>query len=135
MNTVSTQSGYHDYPLQVIEGELYEIWLYHNWNEPWKEPKSCIAISRVIPADFEDDEVWQILVDGTICEILRKRIFKTGTATQPEDLYSFSWAKGFRAHDIMPVKPLPNPTAYSFYTDTNCIIGSTVNYTTKGEPT
>lgn len=115
VNTIQAKiSGYRDYPLQVVEGELYEVWLKHDW----EEPKPCVTVSSVA-VGLEDG--WKVLVDGTIHEVLETRIFKTGTATRPDPPFGFPHIKNLPssvfAMSTVEVQPMKAPAGSLFYMD------------------
>ncbi len=112
-NIVLPRSGYRDYVLLVGAGELYEVWLHYSW----EEPKSCIVVKQLVHDGRE--QMWEVLVDGTVQKVFDAQIFRIGTATRPEPPYSFPG----HSINLMPT----TTTANLFYKFSN--------FTTKGEPT
>jgi len=140
-NITMTTSGYRAYHLRVIEGELYEVWLHYDW----EEPKPCVAISQIASVVVSPN--WEVLVDGTTQQVHEAQISRIGTATRPEPLYSFSGVKrvsfsgvkrvspSLFANEIVSVQPMTAPSGRMFLMDTNYVGDCTVNYITKGETT
>ena len=110
--TISTCSGFRAYHLRVIVGELYEVWLHHDW----EEPKPCVAVSQIASVVVSPN--WEILVDGTTQQVHEAQIFRIGTATRPENPYNFSH------YSISSANMTTDSLFYKFS-----------NFTTKGEPT
>ncbi len=111
-NIVLPRSGYRDYVLLVGAGELYEVWLHYSW----EEPKSCIVVKQLVHDGRE--QMWEVLVDGTVQKVFDAQIFRIGTATRPESPYNFSHYS---------ISSANMTTANLFYKFSN--------FTTKGEPT
>jgi hypothetical protein len=132
-NITMTTSGYRAYHLRVIEGELYEVWLHHGW----EEPKPCVAVSQIASVVVSPN--WEILVDGTTQQVHEVQIFRIGTATRPEPPYSFPGVKrvspALTANETFSVQPMTAPSGMKFLMDTNYVVDCAVNYITKGEPT
>jgi len=112
-NIVLPHTGYRDYVLMVSKGELYEVWLHHDW----EEPKPCVVVKQLVHDGRE--QMWEVLVDGTVQKVFDAQIFRIGTATRPESPYSFPG----HSINLMPT----TTTANLFYKFSN--------FTTKGEPT
>jgi len=114
-NIISIRPGYRDYHLQVIEGELYEVWLHHDW----EEPKPCVVVSQIASVVVSPN--WEILVDGTTQQVHETQIFRIGTATRPEPPYSFPGTKKVVAslfvNEIVSVQPMTAPTSMQFFMD------------------
>lgn len=114
-NITMTTSGYRAYHLRVIEGELYEVWLHHDW----EEPKPCVAVSQITSVVVSPN--WEILVDGTTQQVHETQIFRIGTATRPEPPYSFPGVKRVVAslfvNEIVSVQPMTAPTSMQFFMD------------------
>ena len=111
-NIVSALPGYRDYHLRVIEGELYEVWLHHDW----ETPKPCVVVKHL--AFDAREHNWEVLVDGTVQKVYDAQIFRIGTATRPENPYNFSH------YSISSANMTTESLFYKFS-----------DYTTKGEPT
>lgn len=109
---VLPRSGYRDYVLLVGKGELYEVWLHHDW----EAPKPCVVVKHLVHDGRE--HMWEVLVDGNVQKVFDAQIFRIGTATRPEGPYSFSHYSTYSADMTM---------ANLFYKFSD--------YTTKGEPT
>jgi len=111
-NIVLPRSGYRDYVLMVSKGELYEVWLHHDW----EEPKPCVVVKHL--AFDAREHNWEVLVDGTVQKVYDVQIFRIGTATRPEAPHSF-----------------PGRSTYSANMTTANLFYKFSNFTTKGEPT
>jgi len=107
--------GWRHYELDIIVGELYEVWLHHDW----AEPKTCVPVDRAFT--FLGDPDWKILVDGQVKEVHAGQIFRIGTATEPEDPFTLPFVKrvysGFVPNQIVKVQPMTMPTSSIFYMD------------------
>ena len=109
-----TPPGYRDYPLDIVEGEIYEVWLEHSWDGP----KACVAVSRIATDKGSPD--WEILVDGQVRRVFADRVFSQGTATRPP---TFMFPKvrkvGYSqfAQEIISVQPMTAPSGLIFYQD------------------
>ena len=107
-----TSSGYRDYPLDIVEGEIYEVWLEHSWDGP----KACVAVSRIATDKGSPD--WEILVVGQVRRVFADRVFSQGTATRPP---TFMFPKvrkvGYSqfAQEIISVQPMTAPSGLIFY--------------------
>jgi len=110
-----TTSGYRDYDMLVSKGELYEVWLHHDW----EEPKPCVAVGKIATDVVSPN--WEILVDGSIQQVHESQIFRIGTATRPEPSYSFPGTKkvvaALIANEIVSVQPMTAPTSMQFFMD------------------
>ena len=111
-NIVLPHSGYRDYVLLVGKGELYEVWLHHDW----ETPKPCVVVKHL--AFDAREHNWEVLVDGTVQKVYDAQIFRIGTATRPENPYNFSH------YSISSANMTTESLFYKFS-----------DYTTKGEPT
>ena len=107
-----TPPGYRDYPLDIVEGEIYEVWLEHSWDGP----KACVAVSRIATDKGSPD--WEILVDRHVRRVFAERVFSQGTATRPP---TFIFPKprqvGYSqlAQEIVSVQPMTAPSGLIFY--------------------
>lgn len=113
--TASTRPGWRDYPLEIIEGGLYEVWLHHDW----EEPKPCVGVIPI--ATDATSPNWEVLVDGAIQGVHAGQIFRTGTATRPDPPITFPKVKKVAAplfaNEIVNVQPMTMPTGNLFYMD------------------
>ena len=48
--------GWRDYELKILAGELYEVWLHRDW----EEPKPCVPVDRTFTMPGAPD--WKALV-------------------------------------------------------------------------
>jgi len=114
-NITMTTPGYRDYDLLVSKGELYEVWLRYDW----EEPKTCVAVEKIATDVVSPN--WEILVDGSIQQVHESQIFRIGTATRPEPPYSFPGTKkvvaALIANEIVSVQPMTAPTSMQFFMD------------------
>ena len=107
-----TPPGYRDYPLDIVEGEIYEVWLEHSWDGP----KACVAVSRIPIGKGSPD--WEILVDGQVRRVFADRVFSQGTATRPPTFIFPKVRKvGYSqlAQEIVSVQPMTAPSGLIFY--------------------
>jgi hypothetical protein len=107
-----TPPGYRDYPLDIVEGEIYEVWLEHSWDGP----KACVAVSRIATDKGSPD--WEILVDGHVRRVFADRVFSQGTATRPPTFIFPKVRKvGYSqlAQEIISVQPMTAPSGLIFY--------------------
>ena len=107
--------GWRDYELEIIVGELYEVWLQHDW----EEPKPCVP---VIPTSAGTNfRHWEVLVDGQVKEAYAGQIFRSGTATRPNPSFTMPIIKNVPAPlfaiDIVSVQPMTMPVSSIFYMD------------------
>jgi hypothetical protein len=113
--TISTRSGWRNYPLEIIEGELYEVWLHHDW----EEPKPCVGVVPIATDAISPN--WEVLVDGNVQRVHTGQIFRTGTATRPDPPITFPKIKAVAsplfANEIVAVQPMTMPTGNLFYMD------------------
>lgn len=119
-NTIATRRGWRDEPLEVIEGELYEVWLHHDW----EEPKPCVPVVRIATDAISPNSNWEVLVDGEVKEVHAGQIFRPGTATRPEVPFFIKMSKmsqpgisTLSISDIVTVQPMTMPTTSVFYMD------------------
>jgi len=117
-DTFMSRSGWRNYELDIIVGELYEVWLQHDW----EGPKTCVPVVNepaLAPVPGAPD--WQILVDGQLREIQSGQIFRIGTATRPESPFTMPIIKNVPAplfvNDIVSVQPMTMPVSSIFYVD------------------
>jgi len=117
-DTTMNRPGWRDYELDIIVGELYEVWLQHDW----AGPKTCVPVDHDIglaPVPGAPD--WQILVDGHLREIQSEQIFRIGTATRPDSPFVMPIIKNVPAplfiNDIINVQPMTMPVSSIFYVD------------------
>jgi hypothetical protein len=87
--------GLRKYPLDIVEGGLYEAWL----RDTWEGPRPVIAIRKVKMPTYV---CWEILVDDEIHTVHAACVFLTGTATPPTD--------AMKAAEIIAVQPMTAPT-------------------------
>lgn len=107
-----TPRGYRDYPLDIVEGEIYEVWLERSWDGP----KACVAVSRIATDKRSPD--WEILVDGQVRRVFADRVFSQGTATRPPTFIFPKVRKaGYSqlAQEIISVQPMTVPSGLIFY--------------------
>jgi hypothetical protein len=107
--------GWRDYELDIIVGELYEVWLHHDW----EEPKTCVPVDRAFTLPGAPD--WKILVDGQVKEVHEGQIFRIGTATAPMPAFTMPIIKNAPAplfiNEIVNVQPMTMPTSSIFHMD------------------
>jgi hypothetical protein len=107
--------GWRDEPLEIEVGGLYEVWLHHDW----AGPKTCVPVDRAFTLPGAPD--WKILVDGQVKQVHGGQIFRSGTATRPEPLFTMPIIKNVPAplfiNEIMSVQPMTMPTSSIFYMD------------------
>jgi len=114
-DTIMSRSGWRDYELDIIVGELYEVWLHHDW----EEPKPCVT---VIPTSAGTNfRRWKVLVDGQVKDVYAGQIFRPGTATRPEPPFTMPTIKNVPAplfiNEIVSVQPMTMPVSSIFYMD------------------
>jgi len=114
-NITMTTPGYRDYDLLVSKGELYEVWLHHDW----EAPKPCVVVKHLAFDTREHN--WEVFVDGTVQKVYDEQIFRIGTATRPKAPYSFPGTKkvvaALIANEIVSVQPMTAPTSMQFFMD------------------
>lgn len=114
-NTIATRRGWRDEPLEIIEGELYEVWLHHDW----EEPKPCVPVIRIATDAISPN--WEVLVDGQVQRVHAGQIFRQGTATRPDPPIIFPKIQRavapLFANEIVSVQPMTMPTGNLFYMD------------------
>jgi hypothetical protein len=107
--------GWRHYELEIIVGELYEVWLHHDW----EEPKTCVPVDRAFTLPGAPD--WKILVDGQVREVHAGQIFRIGTATAPMPAFTIPIVKqrysGLIANEIVNVQPMTMPVSSIFHMD------------------
>jgi hypothetical protein len=107
--------GWRHYELDIIVGELYEVWLHHDW----EEPKTCVPVDRAFTLPGAPD--WKILVDGQVREVHAGQIFRIGTATRPESPFTMPTMKrvwpSLIANDLISIQPMSLPSGLLFYLD------------------
>ena len=107
--------GWCDYELKILAGDLYEVWLQHDW----EEPKLCVPVIQIAIDAFSPN--WEVLVDGQIEEVHAGQIFRTGTATRPMPPFAMPIIKKVVSplfiNEIVSVQPMTMPTGLSFYMD------------------
>jgi hypothetical protein len=107
--------GWRDYELDIIVGELYEVWLHHDW----EEPKTCVPVVKIASDVLSPD--WEVLVDGQVKEVHGGQIFRIGTATPPMPTLKMPFVKrvygGLTANEIVNVQPMTTPTTNLFSLD------------------
>ena len=118
MNTTSdttmNRPGWRDYELKILAGELYEVWLHHDW----EEPKPCVPVDRTFTTPGAPD--WKVLVDGQIKEVHAGQIFRPGTATAPMPPFTMPIIKTparLFINEIVKVQPMTMPSGLIFYMD------------------
>jgi len=105
-DTTMNRPGWRDYELDIIVGELYEVWLQHDW----EEPKPCVT---VIPTSAGTNfKRWKVLVDGQVKDVYAGQIFRSGTATRPKPPFTMP-----TINDIVSVQPMTMPVSSIFYMD------------------
>jgi len=114
-DTTMNRPGWRDYELDIIVGELYEVWLQHDW----EEPKPCVT---VIPTSAGTNfKRWKVLVDGQVKDVYAGQIFRSGTATRPKPPFTMPTIKSIPAllsiNEIVSVQPMTMPVSSIFYMD------------------
>jgi hypothetical protein len=114
-DTIMSRSGWRDYELDIIVGELYEVWLHHDW----EEPKLCVPVIQIATDAISPN--WEVLVDGQVKKVHAGQIFRSGTATRPEAPFTMPIIKNVPAplfiNDIINVQPMTMPVSSIFYMD------------------
>ncbi len=114
-DTIMSRSGWRDYELDIIVGELYEVWLQHDW----EEPKLCVPVIQI--ATDATSPNWEVLVDGQVKDVYAGQIFRSGTATRPEAPITMPIIKNVPAplfiNEIVNVQPMTMPVSSIFYVD------------------
>ena len=119
MNTTSdtavSRPGWRDEPLEIEVGELYEVWLHHDW----EEPKPCVPVIQISSDVISPN--WEVLVDGGVKEVHAGQIFRPGTATRPNPPFTMPTMKrvwpSLIANEIVKVQPMTMPSGLIFYMD------------------
>lgn len=99
---------------QIVAGEIYEVWLEHEW----EAPKLCMPIIKI--ATSNNFPNWEVFIDERIHTIYETQIFTRGKSTRPQ---KFVFPKIQRAnsalfiHDIVKVQPMSMPKSTLFYLD------------------
>ena len=117
-DTIMSHPGRRDYELDITAGELYEVWLHHDW----EESKACVPVDRAFTLPGAPD--WKILIDGQVKEVHAGQIFRIGTATRPEAPFTMPIIKNvpallFAINDVK-VQPMTMPVSSIFYMDYKC---------------
>jgi hypothetical protein len=114
-DTTMNRPGLRDYELEIIVGELYEVWLHHDW----EEPKPCVPVIQIATDAISPN--WEVLVDGQVKEVHADQIFRSGTATRPNPPFTMPIIKNTPAplfvNDIVKVQPMTMPVSGIFYMD------------------
>jgi hypothetical protein len=107
--------GWRHYELDIIVGELYEVWLQHDW----EEPKTCVPVIKIASDVLSPN--WEILIDGQVKEVHAGQIFRIGTATAPMPPFTMPIIKNVPAplfiNEIVTVQPMTMPVSSIFYMD------------------
>ena len=107
--------GWRDYELDIIVGELYEVWLQHDW----EEPKTCVPVIKIATDVLSPN--WEVLIDGQVKQVHGGQIFRIGTATAPMPAFTMPIVKqvysGLFVNEIVNVQPMTMPVSSIFYTD------------------
>jgi len=114
-NTIVSLSGWRDYELDIIVGELYEVWLHHDW----EEPKPCVPVTQIATDAISPN--WEVLVDGQVKKVHAGQIFRSGTTTRPNPPFTMPIIKNMPAlpsiNEIVSVQPMTIPVSSIFYVD------------------
>ena len=114
-DTTMNRPGLRDYELEIIVGELYEVWLHHDW----EEPKPCVPVIQIATDSISPN--WEVLVDGQVKEVHARQIFRPGTATAPMPPFTMPTMKrvwpSLIANDLISIQPMSLPPALLFYLD------------------
>jgi hypothetical protein len=114
-DTTMNRLGWRDYELDIIIGELYEVWLQHDW----EEPKPCVTVIQIATDAISPN--WEVLVNEQVKEVHGSQIFKSGTATRPNPPITMPTMKrvwpSLIANDIVSVQPMTLPSGLLFYLD------------------
>ena len=79
--------GHRTSPLEIVVGEMYEVWLQHDW----EEPRICVPVKQL--AHDQREYNWEVLVDGAVRRVYATQIFDIGTATRPSPPITFPKAR------------------------------------------
>ena len=79
--------GHRTSPLEIVVGELYEVWLQHDW----EEPRTCVPVKQLAHDQLKHN--WEVLVDGAVRRVYETQIFDIGTATRPSPPITFPKAR------------------------------------------
>lgn len=111
-DAVMSRPGWRDYELDIIVGELYEVWLHHDW----EDPKTCVPVVKIATDVLSPN--WEVLVDGQVREVHAGQIFRIGTATKPMPAFTMPIVKNVGAalivNEIVNVQPMTMPTTNLF---------------------
>jgi hypothetical protein len=111
----SGRPGWRDYELDIIVGDLYEVWLQHDW----AEPKPCVPVTQIATDAISPN--WEVLVDGQVKEVHAGQIFRSGTTTRPNPPFTMPIIKNVPAplfiNEIVNVQPMTMPVSSIFYVD------------------
>jgi hypothetical protein len=114
-DTIMSRPEWRDYELDIIVGELYEVWLQHDW----AEPKPCVPVTQIATDVISPN--WEVLVDGQVKEVHAGQIFRSGTTTRPNPPFTMPIIKNVGAplfiNDIVSVQPMTMPVSSIFYMD------------------
>jgi hypothetical protein len=114
-DTIMSRPGWRDGELDIIVGELYEVWLHHDW----EEPKLCVPVIQI--ATDATSPNWEVLVDEQVKEVHGSQIFKSGPATRPNPPFTMPIIKNVPAplfiNEIVSVQPMTMPVSSIFYMD------------------
>ena len=112
IDSIASRPGWRDYELEIIDGELYEVWLHHDW----EGPKTCVPVVKIATDVLSPN--WEVLVDGQTREVHAGQIFRIGTATKPKPTFTMPFVKrvysGLTANEIVNVQPMTMPTTNLF---------------------
>lgn len=107
--------GWRDYELDIIVGELYEVWLHHDW----EEPKTCVLVRRTFSLPGSPD--CEILIDGSLKRVHEGQVFRIGTATAPMPAFTMPIIKNAPAPlfviESVKAQPMTIPTSRLFHMD------------------
>ena len=114
-DTRMSRPGWRDYELKILAGELYEVWLHHDW----EEPKPCVPVIQIATDALSPN--WEVLVDGGVKEVHAGQIFRPGTVTAPMPPFTMPIIKNTPAplfiNEIVKVQPMTMPVGSIFYMD------------------
>jgi hypothetical protein len=114
-DTIMNRPGWRDYELDIIVGELYEVWLHHDW----EEPKLCVPVIQIATDAISPN--WEVLVDEQVKKVHARQIFRSGTTTRPNPPFTMPTIKNVPAllsiNEIVSVQPMTMPVSSIFYMD------------------
>jgi hypothetical protein len=104
--------GWRDYELDIIVGELYEVWLHHDW----EEPKTCVPVIKIAsPITGRSSSM------GRSSRSMGGQVFRIGTATAPMPPFTLPIVKSAPArlfiNEIVKVQPMTMPVSSIFHMD------------------